>query len=100
MAQYQIMYWKKIPAQVRVLDPAGDRSATLPPRFQEAIDDVAMRLGLLGSDDYLEGWHWGEIEEAPGAAEEVLRRVMETIDARFPLQRDELLRLCLDLMDT
>jgi hypothetical protein len=31
-----------------------------------------MEQGLVGSDAYLEQWHWGEIEERAGTADEVL----------------------------
>ena len=38
--------------------PGGDETvkSELAPRFQEAIDEAAMRLGDTGADDYLAGW--------------------------------------------
>lgn len=95
MPTYQIMYWKSIPAQVKVFGAAEDLSAELPPRFQEVIDDVAMRLGLAGTDDYLEGWEWGDEEEMAGTAEEVLAKVMASVEAKYPATKEELLRHCL-----
>ena len=40
--------------------------------FQQEIDREAMRLGLTGSDAYLEQWRWGDLEERPGSPDEVL----------------------------
>ena len=34
-----------------------------------------MEQGLVGSDAYLEQWHWAEPEERDGAANEVLDAV-------------------------
>ena len=56
MASLSIVYWRDIPAQVTV--KAGRRSAKrqLADRFQEAIDEAAMRSGAHNSDAYLEAW--------------------------------------------
>ena len=40
----------------------------LPARFQEAIDEAAMRLGAVGADAYMDGWlrdPWVSSEEEP-----------------------------------
>lgn len=77
MAHYQVLYWRDIPAQVRVYEP-GRRtlSRALPERFQHAIDAIAMRDGLAGTDAYLEQWKWSEKRDREGSAEEVLEAVM------------------------
>ena len=40
--------------------------AQLAPRFQEAIDEAAMRLGEVGSDEYLAGWSRSDWTTADG----------------------------------
>jgi hypothetical protein len=40
-----------------------------------------MQQGLVGSDAYLEQWHWGDPEERPGTAEEVLDAVEQELEA-------------------
>ena len=47
MAQYQILYWQDLPAQIKVFDP-GKRtlSLPLPESFQNEIDRVATEEGL------------------------------------------------------
>ena len=46
MHQYQILYWRDIPAQVRVFDGRKPVSRTMPAHFQGEIDRVAMAEGL------------------------------------------------------
>jgi hypothetical protein len=81
MAEYQVLYWKEIPAQIKVFEK-GKRpiSRVLPDRFQLEIDRVAMREGLHGSDDYLEQWHWGDKLERPGTAEEVAESLLKEFE--------------------
>lgn len=77
MARYQILYWKDVPAQIKVSEP-GKRpiSRQLPDVYQLKIDALAMKLGLHGSDEYLDQWQWSEAEEMPGSAEEVVESLM------------------------
>jgi hypothetical protein len=49
MARYQILYWRDIPAQVRVEGGHEDVSSSSI-RAQQRIDSVAMQLGLQGTD--------------------------------------------------
>ena len=72
MAQYQILYWKQVPAQVKVF-VEGKRpiSRPLPDRFQVEIDKIAMNEGLVGTDAYLEHWRWTPKRERAGSPEEV-----------------------------
>ena len=93
MAKYQIMYWKDIPAQVKAMDGKEEFSAPLPPRFQEVIDEIAMRNGELNTDAYLDGWQWGEIKELSGIAKEIAQQIVAQIDAQYPQNNDELLKL-------
>lgn len=81
MAEYQILYWKEIPAQIKVFE-TGKRpiSRALPDRFQQEIDRVAMREGLHGSDAYLDQWHWSDKMERPGSAEEVAAALLAELD--------------------
>lgn len=70
---YQVTYWRDLPSMVVVRDGDTLHKAALAGRFQEAIDEAAMRLGDVGSDAYLEGWRRGEwtaVEAGPtdGAA--------------------------------
>jgi hypothetical protein len=41
-----------------------------------------MVQGLVGSDEYLEQWHWSDPEERPGSPDEVLADVERELEAR------------------
>ena len=68
---------------------AGDEivKAELASRFQEAIDEAAMRLGDSGADDYLAGWERTPWTTADGTPAEVLDRVTYELDAEWPADR-------------
>jgi len=72
----RVLYWQEIPSLVRVTAEDGTQvSRQLPDWFQQEIDRVAMEQGLVGSDAYLEQWHWGVAEERDGDATAVLDAV-------------------------
>ena len=83
MATYQILYWKDIPAQVRVFKGRRPVSRPMPARFQTAIDREAMETGLAGTDDYLDQWEWTEKMERPGEPEEILNALVQELEAEY-----------------
>jgi hypothetical protein len=87
MAEYRITYWREIPSMVAARDGAAMSKVALPDRFQEAIDEAAMRLGMAGSDAYLEQWRHGEWLEGAGAPDELAGRVAEQLDTEFDDER-------------
>ena len=81
MARYQVLYWRDIPAQLRVETDHDEVRVGLGPRAQLRIDAVAMELGLHGTDEYLDHWLWSDAQDRPGAAQEVaetLKRELES----------------------
>ena len=83
MAEYQVLYWKDIPAQVRVFDGRRRVARQMPPGFQEAIDRQAMKEGLAGTDAYLAHWEWCERRERPGDAQAVLKALVEDLERAY-----------------
>lgn len=90
MAVYQVLYWRDIPAQVRVYrGRSGGRrplSRQMPDWFQQEIDRVAMRDGMTGTDAYLDEWHWSEKKEWPGEeaeAEAVAEAVLKRLENEY-----------------
>ena len=81
MTRFQVLYWQDVPSLVRVLgEDGGHVSYQLPDWFQQAIDRRAMAQGLIGSDAYLEAFHWSEQQERP----EEPGALVEAIAAEFP----------------
>ncbi len=88
MAEYRITSWREIPTMVTARDASGATAkVALPDRFQEAVDEAAMRQGLAGSDEYLEAWAQGDWQEADGSADEVATRVAAELDESHPPDR-------------
>jgi hypothetical protein len=83
MAEYRITYWREIPSMVTARDGAATSKSALPDRFQEAIDEAAMRQGMAGSDAYLEHWRHGDWLEQQGTPDEVAAAVAERLDVEY-----------------
>jgi hypothetical protein len=81
MVEYQILFWKDIPAQVRVREGTKQLKRVLPDRFQLAIDNRAMREGIVGADAYLEAWRWAPWQPRAGTLQEVLDAVAAELEA-------------------
>lgn len=79
MPQIQILYWRTIPAQVRVFVERRPLTQQLPERFQLHIDRVAMREGLAGTDEYLAQWQWSDKQDCDGDPHEILRQTIDTL---------------------
>ena len=57
--------------------PAADRVRTpYPTASNWAIDRIAMQEGLVGSDAYLDQWHWSAKQERAGTPEDVLQALL------------------------
>ena len=84
MTEYQVTRWRELPSMVTAR--AGDETVKvqLAARFQEAIDEAAMRLGDTGSTEYLEGWDRSGWTSADGSPSEVLDGVVAALDAAWP----------------
>jgi Virulence factor len=87
MAEYQITYWRELPSLVVVRDGADVTKSPLPARFQEAIDEAAMRLGDASSDAYLAGWVRGDWTAADGTTTAVAEDVVGRLEAEWSPER-------------
>jgi len=87
VTDYQVTYWRDLPSMVVAREGDQLTKATLAPRFQEAIDEAAMRLGETDSDAYLAGWTRGEWTPADGTGPEVCDRVTAELDAAWDEER-------------
>jgi hypothetical protein len=88
---YQIVYWRDIPAQIKLRSENGRLARSLSSRFQEAIDAAAMRANTTGTDEYLEEWRTGPPQQGEGDPEIIADSLVAELEAAYPLQRlDEL----------
>lgn len=88
MAEYQITYWRNLPAMVTAREGRRNKAKVeLPPRFQVAIDEAAMRLNMIGTDAYLEQWQRSEWQEQAGSPEEVAAQIAAQLEVDYPPSR-------------
>lgn len=81
--EYQIFYWRDIPAQVRVRGEGKKVSRPLSHRFQVAIDEAAMQSGATESGAYLEEWRTSEWQPRDGDLEAVAEALVAEIEAQY-----------------
>ena len=81
---YQIVYWRDIPAQVKVKSGRTRVGKQLTERFQVYIDRAAMRAGLFNTDDYLNEWRTSDLQERQGEPEAVVEAVAAELEAAYP----------------
>ncbi len=79
--------WRDLPSMVAARDGEQTTKAQLAPRFQEAIDEAAMRLGDTGAEDYLAGWTRGGWTASDGDPAETLDRVVAELEEQWPAER-------------
>jgi hypothetical protein len=91
--EYQILYWRDIPAQVRVRSGRQRVTRPLPARFQEAIDEAAMRGRVTGTDEYLEEWRQTDWAQGEGEPEQLADRLLADLEEDYPAARLEKLKI-------
>ncbi len=79
--------WRDLPSLVVAREGEVVTKAPLAQRFQEAVDEAAMRLGETSSDEYLAGWTRGEWTDADGTPYEVCDRVVADLEEQWPARR-------------
>ena len=87
MTEYQVTSWRDLPSLVVAREGEQVTKAPLAARFQEAIDEAAMRLGETSSEAYLEGWTRSEWTPAEGTGTEVCDRVVAQLEGAWPPER-------------
>ena len=84
---YQIISWRDIPAQIKVRAGVTRISRSLSERFQAAIDEAAMKEGLIGTDEYLAMWRTSQWLEREGAPEEVALALVTELETAYLQER-------------
>ncbi len=74
------MRWREIPSMVVARSGETTIKIMLASRFQEAIDEAAMRLGEIDADAYTSGWNRDPWVEAEGAPDVVAAQIVEKLE--------------------
>lgn len=83
MAEYQITLWRDIPSMVVAREGDSVTKIQLAARLQEAIDEAAMRLGDVGSNDYLAGWTKSQWATTDGDHADVATAVAQRLEGNW-----------------
>jgi hypothetical protein len=83
----QVVYWRDIPAQVKVRSGRERLSRPLSDRFQRAVDEAAMRAGKSGTDEYLEQWRTSEAQEREGEPAAAAETLAAELEASYSAER-------------
>ena len=83
MTEYQITQWHEIPSLVTARNGDDIAKVQLAARFQEAIDEAAMRMGETDADAYLAGWMKTPWLESDGTPAEVAERVAKELETQL-----------------
>lgn len=97
MAEYRIIYWRHIPVMVIASENGVQARASLPPRFQAAVDAHAMATGNIDSKEYSAGWRKSACKQRDGSPEEVAESVAAELESAFDTQ-DKLVIAALDYL--
>jgi len=84
---YQIVYWRDIPAQIKIKEGRQRKGRVLSDRFGQAIDQAAMLAGLTGSDAYLAEWRTTAWEESAEEAEALAERLAAELEVAYTFER-------------
>lgn len=76
-------YWRELPSLVVARNGDDVTKSPLDRRFQEAIDEAAMRLGDVDSDAYLAGWRRAEWTAAEGTPTAVADQVVARLEHQW-----------------
>ena len=79
--------WRELPSMFAARSGEEVVKVQLAARFQEAIDEAAMRLGDTRATDYLEGWQRSPWTEVDGSPADVLDRVAADLDREWPAEK-------------
>jgi len=91
MSEYQIMRWREIPSMVIARQAETTIKVMLASRFQEAIDEAAMRLGEIDADAYTAGWNRDPWVEAPESPDVLAAKICAALEEEFNEEKLEAL---------
>ena len=83
----QIIFWRDIPAQVKARSGWTRLAKPLSDRFQQAIDEAAMRSGMSGTDEYLQEWRTADALDQDGEPEAIIDRLVAQLETEYTPER-------------
>ena len=83
MTKVFILSWQDIPTVIEARDSNGIEKVELSKRFSELIDLIAMKKGIVGTDDYLRDWKKKKLSSTNKTAKQVVLEMSEYFEGKY-----------------
>ena len=83
MTKIFILSWQNIPSVIEARDSNGIEKVELSKRFSELIDLVAMKKGIVGTDDYLQDWKKKKLSSSNKTAKQVVIEMSQYFEDKY-----------------
>ena len=83
MTKIFILSWQDIPTVIEARDSNGIEKVELSKRFSELIDLIAMKKGIVGTDDYLRDWKKKKLSSNNKTAKQVVLEMSEYFEGKY-----------------
>jgi len=83
MTKIFILSWQDIPTVIEARDSNGIEKVELSKRFSELIGLIAMKKGIVGTDDYLRDWKKKKLSSTNKTAKQVVLEMSEYFEGKY-----------------
>ena len=83
MTKIFILSWQDIPTVIEARDTNGIEKVELSKRFSELVDLIAMKKGMVGTDDYLRDWKKKRLPSTNKTAKQVVIEMSQYFEDKY-----------------
>ena len=83
MTKIFVLFWQDIPTVIEARDSSGIEKVELSKRFSELVDLIAMKKGLIGTDDYLQNWKKKKFPSTEKTAKQVVLEMSKHFESKY-----------------
>ena len=83
MTKTFVLFWQDIPTVIEARDATGIEKVELSKRFSELVDLIAMKKGLIGTDDYLQNWKKKKFPNSTKTAKQTVLEMSKYYESKY-----------------
>ena len=83
MTKTFVLFWQDIPTVIEARDATGTEKVELSKRFSELVDLIAMKKGLIGTDDYLQNWKKKKFPSSTKTAKQTVLEMSKYFESKY-----------------
>ena len=83
MTKTFVLFWQDIPTVIEARDSTGIEKVELSKRFSELVDLIAMKKGLVGTDDYLQNWKKKKFPSTEKTAKQIVLELSKHFESKY-----------------